>query len=173
MRLSALSIPFIALALAACAVEPDLATLPHATIAGTHVDVDGDRFDTFRVLAIDGLRVLPTTDEPVKLIGHDATHLLAAGQGARIEVEGFAFYNNTGHRMFWDPMHAQGVVEFLPVAGATYSVHGTVAPEASSVWIENDATHEAVGRKIVVPGRAASGAAGAASGVTTMRSGGA
>jgi len=173
MRLSALSIPLFALALAACAIEPDVATVPHATLAGTHVDVDGDRFDTFRVLAIDGRSVLPSTDEPVKLIGHDATHLLAAGQGARIEVEGFAFFNSTGHRMFWDPMRAQGVVEFVPAAGATYSVHGAIAPEASSVWIEDDATHAAVGRKIVVPGRAASGVAGSASGVPTMRSGGA
>ena len=173
MRLAALSIPLLILALPGCQSAPDLATLPHATIAGTHVDVDGDRFDTFRVVAIDGRDVLPVTDQPVKLIGHDATNLLAAGQGARIEVEGFAFFNSTGHRMFFDPMRAQGVVEFVPAAGATYSVHGTVAPEASSVWIEDDATHAPVGRKIVVPGRAASGAAGASSGVQTMRSGGA
>ena len=173
MRLAALSIPMLILALAGCQATPDLATLPHATIAGTHVDVDGDRYDTFRVLSINGFGVLPATDQPVKLIGHDATNLVAAGQGARIEVEGFAFYNSTGHRMFWDPMRAQGVVEFVPAAGATYSVHGSVAPEASSVWIEDDATHAAVGRKIVVPGRAASGAADSASGVPTMRSGGA
>ena len=68
--------------------------------------------------------------------------------------------------------HAQGVVEFVPAAGATYSVHGSVAPEASSVWIEDDATHAAVGRKIVVPGHAASGA-GTGNNIQTMRSGGA
>ena len=173
MRLSALSTSFIALALAACAAEPDVATLPHASIAGTHLGADGDRTDTFRVLGIDGTLVLPHVDQPVKLIGHDLTNLLPAGQGARIEVEAFAAYSSTMHRMFWDPMRAQGVVEFVPAAGATYSVHGAIAPEASSVWIENDATHEAVGRKIVVPGRAASGAADSASGVSTMRSGGA
>ena len=173
MRLAALSIPLLVLALAGCQSTPDLATVPHATIVGTHIDVDGDRFDTFRVNAIDGHDVLPVTDQPVKLIGHDATNLVAAGQGARIEVDAFAFYNSTGHRMFWDPMHAQGVVEFVPAAGATYSVHGSVAPEASSVWIENDATHEAVARKIVVPGHAASGAAGSGNNIQTMRSGGA
>ena len=173
MRIAALSIPLLMLALAGCQSTPDLATLPHATIAGTHVDVDGDRFDTFRVLSIDGTNALPATDEPVKLIGHDTTSLVAAGHGTRVELEGFAFYNSTGHRMFWDPMHAQGVVEFVPTAGATYSVHGSIAPEASSVWIEDDATHEAVGRKIVVPGRAASGAAGTGNNIQTMRSGGA
>jgi hypothetical protein len=173
MRLVALSTPLLILALAGCQSTPDLATLPHATIAGTHVDVDGDRFDTFRVTAIDGHDVLPTTDEPVKLIGHDATNLVAAGQGTRIEIDGFAFFNSTGHRMFWDPMRAQGVVEFVPAAGATYSVHGSVAPEASSVWIEDDATHQPVGRRIVVPGRAASGAAGTGNNIQTMRSGGA
>ncbi len=172
MRIATLSIPLLILALAGCQSTPDLATLPHATLAGTHVNVDGDRFDTFRVLAIDGVNVLPTTDQPVKLIGHDAANLVAAGHGTRVEIEGFAFYDSTGHRMFWDAMRAQGVVEFVPAAGATYSVHGSIAPEASSVWIEDDATHEAVGRRIVVPGHAASGA-GPGNNIQTMRSGGA
>ena len=172
MRLAALTIPTLLLALAACQAAPDLATLPHATLAGTHIDVDGDRFDTFRALAINGHNVLPIVDQPVKLIGHDATHLLPAGQGVRVEVEGFAAYETTLHRLTWDPMRAQGVVEFVPAAGASYSLHGSIAPEVSSVWIEDEATHQAVGRKIVVPGRAASGAAGAAS-EPTIRSGGA
>ena len=170
MRLALLSIPLFALALAGCgALEPDVATVPHATIAGTHIDVNGDRFDTFRVLAINGLNVLPATDQPVKLIGHDAANLVAAGHGARVEVEGFAFYENTGRRMFWSPMRAQGVVEFVPAADAKYSVHGSVTPTLSAVWIEDDATHEVVGNKIsvvMVPSDAASTA-------STLRQGGA
>ena len=173
MRLVALTISTLALALAGCQATPDLATLPHATLVGTHLDVDGDRVDTFRVLAIDGLSVLPIVDQPVKLIDHDASNLLQPGQGVRVELEGFAAYYATLHRLAWDPMRAQGVVEFVPVAGARYSVHGSVAPEISSVWIEDDATHQAVSRKVAVPGREASGAAGAASAVPTMRSGGA
>jgi hypothetical protein len=167
MRLVALTISTLALALAGCQATPDLATLPHATLAGTHVNLEGDRIDTFRALSIDGRNVLPSVDQPVRLIGHDATNLLQPGQGVRIEIEGFAGYTSTMHRMFWDPMHAQGIVEFVPAAGATYSVHGSVAPEASSVWIEDDATHQAVGHRVVVPGH------GAASAVQTMRSGGA
>ena len=170
MRLSALSIPLLALALAGCgALEPDVATVPHATIAGSHIDVDGDRFDTFRVLAIDGRNVLPITDQPVKLIGHDATNLVAAGHGVRVEVEGFAFYENTGRRLFWSPMRAQGVVEFVPAVDAKYSVHGSVTPTLSSVWVENDATHEVVGSKITV----ARAPADPASTASTLRSGGA
>ena len=172
MRLAVLTIPMLVLGLAGCQSTPDPATLPHATLTGTHVDVDGDRIDTFRTIAINGHDVLPIIDQPVKLIGHDATNLLPAGQGVRVEVEGYAAYLSTLHRMAWDAMHAQGVVEFVPAAGATYSLHGLVSPEASSVWIEDDATHQAVGRRIVVPGRAASGAAGSAS-MPTMRSGGA
>ena len=160
MRLAALTISMLVLALAGCQATPDLATLPHATLVGTHVDVDADRVDTFRALAINGHDVLPIVDQPVKLIGHDYTNLLQAGQGVRVEVEAFAGYTSTLHRMFWDPMHAQGVVEFVPAAGATYSLHGSIAPEASSVWIEDNATHEAVGHKLVVPGRAASGPTG-------------
>jgi hypothetical protein len=172
MRLAALTMPTLMLALAACQSTPDLATLPHATVAGTHVDVDGDRFDTFRALTVDGRNVLPIVDQPVKLIGRDATDLLPVGQAVRVEVEGLAAYSQTLHRLMWDPMHAQGVVEFVPQAGATYSVRGSIAPDVSSVWIEDNATHEAVGRRIVAPGRAASGAAEAAS-MPTMRSGGA
>ena len=171
MRLAALTIPTLMFALAGCQATPDLASLPHATLAGTHLDVDGDRVDTFRVLTIGGRDVVPVVDQPVKLIGHDATELLAAGQAVRIEIEGRAAYLSTLHRLAWDPMRAQGVVEFVPKAGAAYSVHGSIAPEVSSVWIEDNATHEAIGPRIVVPGHAASGASDAAP--TSMRSGGA
>jgi len=172
MRLAALTISTLMLALAGCQSTPDLATLPHAKLVGTHADGGGDRTDTFRALAVDGHNVLPIVDQPVKLIGHDATDLLPAGQAVRVEVEGLAAYSETLHRLMWDPMRAQGVVEFVPQAGATYSVRGSIAPELSSVWIEDNATHEAVGRRIVAPGRAASGASDAAS-MPTMRSGGA
>ena len=163
MRLAAPMISLLALAsaLAGCqalAPAPDLATLPHATVAGTHVDVNGDRVDSFRVLEIDGRSVLPITDQPMKLIGHDATNLVAAGHGVRVDVEAFAAYNNTMRSMFWDPMRAHGIVEFVPAAGARYVVNGSVSPEVSSVWIENAETHQVVGRTISVPGRAASAA---------------
>ena len=163
MRLPAPSLPLLLAALAtlagcqAFAPQPDPATLPHATIAGTHVDA-GQRVDTFRLLAVDGHAVLPYTDEPAKQIGHDASNVVVAGRAVRLEIEGFGFYDNAMRRLFWDPMRAQGVVEFVPVAGATYSLRGAIAPELSSVWIENDATHEVVGRKISVPGRGAAAA---------------
>jgi len=172
MRLAALTLCTAMLALAGCQSTADLASLPHATLVGTHIEVDRDRTDTFRALAINGRNVLPIVDQPVKLIGHDATNLLPSGQGVRVEVEGLAAYDQSLHRLLWDPMRAQGVIEFVPQAGAVYSVRGSVTPEVSSVWIEDDATHEAIGRKIVVPGHAASGAADAAS-MPSMRSGGA
>ena len=171
MRLAALTIPALILALAGCQATPDLATLPHATLAGTHVDAGGDRIDTFRTLSINGHNVLPIVDQPLKLLGHDNTNLLPVGQAVRVEVESLAGYTSTLHHLMWDPMHAQGVVEFVPAAGASYSVHGAVAPEASSVWIEDDATHQPVGARISVPGRAASGAGNGVE--PTLRSGGA
>jgi len=170
MRLAALTISMLVLALAGCQATPDLATLPHATLVDTHIDVDSDRVDTFRVLAINGHDVLPTVDQPVKLIGHDYTNLLQAGQAVHLEIEGYAAYYSTLHRMAWDPMRAHGIVEFTPVAGATYSLHGAIAPELSSVWIEDNATHQPVAARISTPGRAASGAAGVE---PTLRSGGA
>jgi len=39
---------------AGCQAVPDLAAQPHPTLAGTHLDVDGDRYDNFHVRKIDG-----------------------------------------------------------------------------------------------------------------------
>jgi hypothetical protein len=175
MRLATLTITLIAAALAGCqAFAPvvDAATVPHAAVTDSHVDVDGDRVDTFRVLEVNGHRVLEFGDQPIKKIGHDFTNLLAAGRPVRVEVEGLAFYNNTARRMFWDPMHVQGIVEFVPVADAKYVLHGSVTPELSSVWIENADTHEVVGAKVSAAGRGTPTPADAAS-APTLRSGGA
>ncbi len=158
MRLATLSIPLLTMALAGCqalAPAPDVATIPHAAIAGTHLDTDGDRVDTFRALAIDGRNILPITDQPAKLIGVDATHLVPAGRSVHVEIEGLAIYRNTARRLFWDPMHVQGAVDFVPAADARYSLHGSISPEVSSVWLENDATHEVVGAKVSAVGRGA------------------
>jgi len=165
MRLSASSIPLLFVALAGCqgfGPPPDVSAQPHATIAGTHMPADG-RIDTFRTVAIDGHAVQAYTDEPAKLIGVDEKNLVAAGRPVRVEIEGMAFYSNTVRRLFWSPMRAQGVVEFVPAAGATYSLHGSLAPELSSVWIEDDATHAVIGNKVSVAGQAPAAPADAAS----------
>ena len=176
MRLAALSIPLLTLALAGCGTPlPDVATMPHADLAGTHVAVNDDRIDTFRVLTIAGTRVLPKTDEPARLIGIDATNPVPAGQSVHVEIEARALYRNTMRRLFWDPMLAAGTVDFVPVAGAHYSLRGAISTEVSSVWIENDATHEVVGNKVSVAGRGSPAAADAAASAPSpqMRSGGA
>ena len=175
MRLAALTSTLI-VALAGCqamAPEPDVATVPHAAVTDSHIDVSADRIDTFRVLEVDGHRVLELGDQPIKKIGHDFSYLVAAGRPVRVEVEALAFYNNTARRMFWDPMHVQGVIQFVPAADAKYVVHGAVTPELSSVWVENAATHEIVGAKVSAVGRGAPTPADAASAAPTLRSGGA
>jgi hypothetical protein len=177
MRLALFSVPALAAVLAGCAAfapEPDLANLPHATVAGTHVEVDGERVDTFRAIEIDGRRVLPDTDQPAKLIGVDSSDLLPAGASVHVEIEGLAIYRSSVRRLFWDPMTVHGRVDFVPQAGAHYSLHGSITPERSSVWIEDDATHEVVGNRLSAIGRSAPTPADAASDVSTrMRPGGA
>jgi hypothetical protein len=175
MRLAALTITITAVALAGCqafAPQPDVASVPHGAVTDSHIDVTADRVDTFRVLQVNGHRVLELGDQPIKKIGHDFTNVVAAGHPVRVEVEGFAAYYNTARRMFWDPMHVQGVVEFVPVADAKYVLRGTVTPDLSTVWIENEATHEVVGAKVSAVGRGSAPPADAASAVT-LRSGGA
>jgi len=155
MRLAAISMPLLFVVLAGCAAlgpPPDVSAQPHATIIGSHTPAE-DRIDTFRTIAIDGHPVLAYSDEPAKAIRADGKNLVAAGRAVRVEIEGMAFYDNTVRRLFWSPMRAQGVVEFVPAAGATYSVHGSITPELSSVWIEDDATHGVVGNKISVVGQ--------------------
>jgi len=49
---------------AGCQAVPDLAAQPHGTLAGTHPDVDGDRYDNFHVRKIDGMPALPDVDRP-------------------------------------------------------------------------------------------------------------
>lgn len=153
MRPAALTLASMILLVAGCQALPDVAALPHAALSGTHVDADGDRIDTFRALRVDGRDVLPATDEPARLIGVDATQLVPAGRAVHVEIEGLALYRNTMRRLFWDPMHVQGVVDFVPAAGARYSLHGSITPERSSVWIEDDATHAVVGARISAAGR--------------------
>ena len=165
MRLAAISMPLLFVVLAGCAAlgpPPDVSAQPHATIIGSHTPAE-DRIDTFRTIAIDGHPVLAYSDEPAKRIGSDGKNLVAAGRAVHVEIEGMAFYDNTVRRLFWSPMRAQGVVEFVPAAGATYSVHGSITPQLSSVWIEDDATHEVVGNKISVAGPPAAAAEPAAS----------
>ena len=165
MRLIASSTSLLFVALAGCQAlgpPPDVSAQPHATIVGTHAASEG-RVDTFRTLAVDGHAVRGYTDEPAKLATVDEKNLVAAGRPVRVEIEGAAFYENSVRRLFWSPMRAQGVVEFVPAAGASYSLHGAIAPEMSSVWIEDDATHAVVGNKISVAGHAAPPADDAAS----------
>jgi hypothetical protein len=161
MRPAFLSLSFVALAVAGCqstSLAPDVATIPHARIASSHVDVDPDRTDVFRLLEVDGRDVIDATDLSVKSVEIDHTHLLAAGRAAQLKVDALAFYSNPVRRIAWDAMRIKGTIEFVPVADASYVMRGALTPELSSVWVENAATHEVVGKKLSAPGRAASAA---------------
>ena len=161
MRLTALSFSLFTLALAGCAAvatQADVATIPHARLASSHVDVNIDRTDVLRVLAIDGRDVIDATDLSIKSVEIDHANLIAAGRNAHVDVDALAFYNNGARRLFWDSMHIKGSIDFTPVADATYVVRGTLTPAVSTVWIEDSSTHQVVGKKVSAPGRGASAA---------------
>jgi hypothetical protein len=164
MRPAALSIPLLALALAGCqafAPPPDVAAGPHTSLASTHVDVDNDRTDVFRVLEIDGRPVIDRTDLSIKSVEVDQLHLVATGHTAHVAVDALAYYGNTARRLFWDAMQIKGTIDFVPAPDTVYLVRGSLTPERSSVWIENGATHEIVGNKLSAPGRGAAASAAA------------
>lgn len=177
MRLTVLSFPLLTLALAGCqgvAPTADAKTLPHATLASSHVDVDNDRTDVFRVLDIDGRPAIDPTDLSTRGVEVDHRELLAAGRDVQVAIDALAYYNNTARRLFWDPMHVKGTIAFVPEADATYVVRGSLTSEVASVWIENSATHQVVGNKLSAPGRGAAAAADAASAPSPqIRAGGA
>jgi hypothetical protein len=161
MRPAALSLSLIALAFAGCQTTPpapDPATVPHAKIASSHVDVDGDRTDVFRLLEVEGRDVIDATDLSVKSVEVDHSQLLAAGRTAHLKVDALAFYGNPVRRLAWDAMRIKGTIEFVPLADASYVMRGSLTPELSSVWVENVATHEVVGKKVSAPGRGAAAA---------------
>lgn len=78
-------------------------------------------------------RKLPVRQMKIKLYGGVAT-------GAPIHA---LFDQLTGSVQSVD-----GIVDFAPVAGASYSVKGELKDAGSSIWIEDDATHQAVTNKL-------------------------
>lgn len=78
-------------------------------------------------------RKLPVRPMKVKLRGDVAT-------GAPIHA---MFDKLTG-----SVQSVEGVVDFTPVAGAAYTVRGELKDAGSTIWIEDDATHQPVTTKI-------------------------
>jgi hypothetical protein len=155
MKLRGLSIFLACVALAACQAVPDNGL--HAVVAGSHVDAGEGRIDTFRVTQIDRTPIGRVgTSEPSKTLGIDAESPIAAGRPVHVEFEGLARYSNTMKSFFWSTMHVEGEVDFVPVADARYVVRGEIGTEeGSAVWLENDQTHEVIGRKFVTAPSAA------------------
>ncbi|HEY9023155.1 MAG TPA: hypothetical protein VIP05_02565 [Burkholderiaceae bacterium] len=165
MRPAALSLSLAMLAVAGCQsvpLAPEAAT-PHARLASSHVDVNDDRTDVFRVLAVDGRDVIDPTDLSSKSVEIDHTHVLVAGRPAHLSVDALAYYTNTARRLFWDAMRVRGTIDFVPAADATYVMRGELTPDRSSVWLEDAATHEVVGQKVSMVGRGIANAQAAAS----------
>jgi hypothetical protein len=148
MRLRpALSIVCACLALAACKSVPLDATPPaQASVAGSHVDSGDGRVDTFRVTEIDG-HPIGRGEEPYKTLGIDTVNAIDATRSVHVEFEGLARYGNPLKTLMWDPRRVQGSVDFVPLAQTRYVVRGEIGPDGSTVWLENDATHEVVVRK--------------------------
>jgi len=150
MRLHALAPLVSCLVLAACAVSlppGDLSGQPHATVSGSHVD-SPESVDTFRVTAIGGWPVNRTAEaDPSKTFGVDLSNMLVPGRPVRVEFEGLARYRNAARTLFADPRRVEGSAEFVPTADQRVVVRGQIDAEQSTVWLEDERTHELIGRK--------------------------
>ena len=139
------------LALAACqglGGSQDGAPRTYASVAGSHVDDGSGRVDTFRVTEIDGHPV-GRSEEPSKTLGVDAVNRVDAGRQVHVEFEGLTRYRNPAKTLFWDPHRVVGSVDFVPVAQGRYVVRGDIGQDGSTVWLEDDASHEVIVRKFV------------------------
>jgi len=138
------------LALAACAsIGPlpyDRSAEPHAIVAGTHASdpADDGIVRTFRVTAIDGWAVHGSVD-PSQTLGVDQRDTLPVGRKVRVDFEGLQRFYNPARTLFKSGQRAEGHVELTPVNGASYTVHGEIGPQGTTVWLEDDATHQRVG----------------------------
>src|SRR4051812_30463104 len=104
---------------------PDPSGGPHATLLGSHVEVDSDRVDTFRITALNGWPVNRMAEqEPSRTLGVDLANAVAPGWPVRVEFEGAARYRNAARSLFWNSHRAEGSVELTPVADARYVVRG-------------------------------------------------
>jgi hypothetical protein len=125
----------------------DNAPPPQAVVAGSHID-DGAAagIETFRVDAIAG-RPMGRMDDPQKTLGVDARYSIDAGRLVRVEFEGLLRFSNPLRTLTRDAQRVEGSVEFTPVPNARYVVRGHIDAEHSTVWLEDDATHEVIGQK--------------------------
>ena len=160
MRIRGLPILLSCLALSACQgtgpASQGAAPRAHASIAGSHVDVDDDRVSTFRITAINGWPVNRAADQdPSKTLGVDAVNDIDAGRPVRVAFEGLTRYRNSVRSLFWSTHGVEGSIEFVPAADARYVVRGEIGPEGSVVWLEDGATHAVVTRKFTVAPEAA------------------
>lgn len=160
MGIRGLSLLSSCLALAACQALPpaaqDVASRPHARVAGSHVDADADRVSTFRVTAIDGWPVnREANQDPSKTLGVDLANEVAAGRSVKVAFEGLTRYRNSVRSLFWDPRRVEGSVDFVPAVDTRYVVRGEIGDDGSTVWLENDSTHEVIVRKFTAAPKAA------------------
>jgi len=80
-------------------------------------------------------RSLPARPSKIKLRGGEMT-------GAPITA---LFSQLTGSSL----QPVEGIVDLVPTEGASYTVKGELKATGSSIWIEDDATHQPVTAKII------------------------
>lgn len=161
MRIRVLPIPLSCLVLAACSSLPpqDFSNRPHASLVGSHVDAGADRIDTFRVTALNGWPVNRAAEQdPAHSLGVDSLNAVEPGRPLRVEFEGLTRYGNAVRSLFWNARRVEGSVELVPAADARYVVRGDLDAQAGpTVWLEDERTHDVIGRKFTVaPAAAAS-----------------
>ncbi len=158
MRFRGIPILWTSLVLAACQGLPpqDFSAWPHASLAGSHVDTGGDRVDTFRITALNGWPVNRKAEQdPSRTLGVDLVNAIEPGRPVRVEFEGLARYRNSVRSLFWDPRRVEGSVDFVPAVDTRYVVRGEIGDDGSTVWLENDSTHEVIVRKFTAAPKAA------------------
>jgi hypothetical protein len=134
---------------------------PTALIADSSYDYSRRKSDFFYVDAIDGKTVANALDNTAAASQGRGFGQLVQGAERRVEPKSSVFHI-VGSTHYAAPIlamagtsyHVEGDVTFTPAAGAKYVVKGSLGPDYSAVWIEDQDNGRQMGNKLVIKGAA-------------------
>jgi hypothetical protein len=134
---------------------------PTAVIADSSYDYSKRKSDFFYLDAIDGKPVANALDKTARMnLGHGLAQRVqgsdrpVAAKSTVFHIVASTHYAAPILAMAGTSYYVDGDVTFTPVAGATYVVKGSLGPDYSAVWIEDQGNGRQMGNKLIIKGAA-------------------
>ena len=144
--------------------NPDDFGGPIATIADSGVQKSRSEVDFFFVSQVGGKDVTTSIDRTAESnagMGFSVRPVLAehrvSAEPITLTIVGRTYYGAPVLSLANTVYEVKGKVKFTPLPNRVYQVAGTLTPDYSAVWIEEEASGRPVTRKIEIHGSAALG----------------